>query len=535
MLISKFNKLIRNKFVWAIFAILVSLSMVGLFAPQPREARERRGDGLGTLFGEDVGRDAFVRTRLFVQSFQPVRGGEDVQRMVDEETWARLATLRYAENLGLRVSTAELVDTIQGDPSFQENGSFSMPRYQFLIEQQLGIPVGWFEEYIRQEILLDRVRELLEVSLWIPASELEENTARFTDTYDVAFVLVTPDEADVVVDDVGEEDARRVYAESAHTFEVPERRRVVYVKFPHAAHLDPEEISMRQIEARYESDPERFTYRDPEMDIILTQPLEEVADEIRQELAEQEAVAVASEHAMRLVDELSLADRDAAVGLGALADGMGQTVSTSAWFEVSGPVPEDVSAGAAFSQAAFRLSRTDFAQSFSFGIPGTNAVYVLQLHEVAEAYLPAFEDIQEDALALAREIAVEEAFRAHVDAVHARMSEALASGKGFADAAESEGLSLTEVKPFTLFDADPRDIPFFGDMAPDLLPLQTGELTPPVRTVEGTVIAYVRLREPGALEERLAIKPDVSRMMASGLEHVHFNSWTKAILEEARK
>jgi len=535
MLIGKFNKLIRNKFVWAIFAILVSLAMVGLFAPQPRDGREqRRGDGLGTLFGEDISREDFVRARMFVQSFQPIRGGEEVQRMVDEEAWGRLAAVRYAEKLGLRVSRSDLVEMIQRDPSFQENGIFNMQRYQFLVEQQLGVPVAWFEEYIRQEILLDRMRELLGASLWIPASELEENAARFTDSYEVAFVLIAPDE-DLEVADVAEEEARKVYAESPHLFMVPEQRRVVYVAIGHADHVDPEQISARQIEARYDADPSRFTYTDLETDIVLTQPLGDVADEIRMELAEQEAIALASEHAMRLVDELSLAEASAGMNLETIAGQLGLNVATSDWFQARGPVPDAISAGPAFLQSAFRLSSTDPAQSFSFSIPGTNAVYVMQLHDVAEEYLPGFEEVQSDALAVAREFAEEEAFQAHVQAVHTRIMTALREGQSFGDAVAREGLQVTEMKPFTLFDADPREIPFFGDLAPDLLPLQTGELTPPIDTVEGKVIAYVKLREVGALEERLAIKPDLTRMMTSGLENVHFNAWVAAILEEARK
>ncbi|MFU8780783.1 MAG: SurA N-terminal domain-containing protein [Kiritimatiellia bacterium] len=534
MLISKFNKLIRNKVVWAGFAILVSLSMVGLFAPQPRDGRENRREGFGTLFGESVSRDEFVRARLFVQAFQPMRGGEDVQQLVDEEAWARLAALRYGEQLGIRVLASELVDTIRQDRTFWENGVFSMPRYQFLVEQQIGVPVAWFEEYIRQELLLDRLRDLLGLSLWVPSSELEDNASRFTDTYEVSYVMVTPDE-DLAVAAVGEEAARVVYEDSPGMFIVPESRKVIYARFAHAEHIDLEQITMRQIEARYELDSERFVFTDPETDVVLTQPLAEVEDVIRQELAEQEALALSSEKAMALVDELSLVERGQAVSLAALAESMAVPVFTSDWFHVAGPEPEGISAGAAFVQAAFRLSRVDPAQSFSFSVPGTNAVYVLQLDDVREEYLPVFEDVKDAALALARQRAEEAAFTAYVQSVHTRISDGLREGLGFAALAEREGKALTEIKPFTLVDADPRDIPFFADLAPDLLPLQAGELTDAIQTTEGAVIAYLQSRVPGALDERLAIKPDLAQMMASGVENVHFQTWMQAVLEAARK
>ena len=534
MLISKFNKLIRNKVVWAVFAVVVSLSMVGFFAPQPRENREQRRDGIGSLFGEDVTREEFSRARLFAQSFQPMRGGEDVQRLVDEEAWRRLAALRYAEKLGLRVPASELIQTIQNDPSFQENGSFSMRLYQSLVEQQLGIPVSWFEEYIRQEILLDRLRDLLQTSLWIPASDLEENAARFTDTYEVAYVKI-PLDVELPGIEVGEEDARSVYASSAELFMVPEQRRVVYAAFRHADYIDREQITMRQIETQYELDPERFVDIDPDTGAERVRSLDEVADEIRTELAEQEAMSLASERAMQLVDELSLLDASAEVRLSVVAEQMGGGVSTSDWLQAAGPAPDATSAGAAFNRAAFRLSATDPAQSFSFSVPGTNAVYVMQLHEAAEEYLPDFEDVRGEALALARQFAEEEALQEYVTGVHARLRQRLRDGESFAAAAEAENLIVTEMKPFTLYDADPREIPFFGDLAPELLPLVTGEMTPPVSTVEGSVIAYVMNREPGSVQERLALKPDIARMMVSGLDGVHYHAWSEALLQEARK
>jgi len=535
MLISKFNKLIRNKFVWAVFAILVSLSMVGLFAPQPQDGGEPRRGELGTLYGEPVSREALMQARLFVQSFQPVRGGEEMQRLVDEEAWRRLAAIRFAENLGLQVSASALIETIQRDPSFQENGVFSLRQYTFLIEQQLGVPVSWFEEYMRQEILLDRMRGLLDASLWIPASELAENAARFTDTYEVSYVLVRPEEVELEMPEVGEEAARMAYTNTPDAFAVPEQRRVVYATFPAAGHLDPDLISERQIAARYDADPGRFVVSDSETDAVVTQSLEQASAEIRMELAHEEALAVASEKAMELVDALSLIEDVAALRLDSLAAEMDVSFATSGWFSAEGPVPEDVTAGDAFRQAAFRLSATDPQQSFSFGVPGSNAVYVLQLEDVVAAHVPPFEEVAEDALALARRQAEDAALQAHVEALHTRISTALAEGVAFAEAAAQVALPVTEIKPFTLADADPREIPFFGDLAPDLLPLQTGDLTPPIETVEGLVIAYLQNRVAGAPEERLALQPDIASMMSAGLEQIHFRAWAEAVLQEARK
>lgn len=535
MLISKFNKLIRNKFVWGAFAVIVSLSMVGFFAPQPEEARERRAAREGTLFGEDVTREEFSRARLFAQQFQPMRGGEDMESVVEDETWRRLALLRYAENLGMRVSNHEVIEAIQSDPAFSDNGTFNIDRYQFMIEQQLGIPVGWFEEYIRQEILLERMRNMLRASLWIPASDLEENAARFTDTYEVSYVKIPIDTDEVDEVDVGDEEARAVYDASPEMFLIPEKRRVLYTRVPHADFFDRDQITSRQIEIRYEADPDRYVEFDEETEQEHFLSLEEASDRIREELAQEEAEAMAAEEAMQLVDSLSLLDGDPSMQLPVVASEMGMGVSTSEWLQADGDVPENVSAGSEFLRAVFNLSATDPDQSFSFGITGTNAVYVTQLKDLEEEYVPDFAEVREDALAVARQQAQEDAFSDYVDALYARLVEHMKEGDmDFMAAAEAEGLTVTDIKPFNLYDADPRDIPFFGDLAPDLLPLETGEMTPPVSTVEGKVIAYVIEREAGSTQERLALKPDIADMMQSGLEDLHFTAWSDAILKDAR-
>ena len=532
MLITKFNKLIRNKFIWAIFAILVSLSMVGLFAPQPGGDSERHTDGPGTLFGEPVSREAFFMARAFAQSFQPTRGGEEAQKRIDEEAWRRLAMLRYARKLGLQVSDTELVESIRRDPSFAQDGVFSRQLYQQLVHQQLGIPVALFEDYIREEILINRLRDVLDTSLWIAASDLEENAARFTDTFSIAYVLLEQADHEIQVSDA---DALALYEEAPERFRQPEQRSVFYVAIEHDTFLDPARISDRQIEARYEANARRYTETDPETQVTRTRSLDEVADEIREELAMQEAMAAASEQAMRIVDELSLAEAADQMRLEQAAKPLHLIVQTSPMFEVTGQPPEGISAGRSFNQAAFRLSPTDPALSFSFSIPGTNAVYVLQLKDVVESHIPPFEQVAQSALEQAREAAQERAFSAQVDAMHQRIREAATDEEAFRAVAAELDLVITDIKPFALYDADPLDIPFFRDMAPEVLHRQTGEITHPIPTSEGTVIAYIIERTPGSFEERMAIKPDINRMMRDSLDHIHFTAWIDALLLQARQ
>ena len=136
MVIQKFNSLIRNKWVWGAFAIVVSAAFCfdDLFTTRERE--ERAAGDAGVLAGKPV--DA----KLFISLAEDVRGigrQRDWQRKgseVNREAWENYAVLELAERQGLTATDAEVQAAIRRDPSFQSNGAFSFARYQALLREK---------------------------------------------------------------------------------------------------------------------------------------------------------------------------------------------------------------------------------------------------------------------------------------------------------------------------------------------------------------------------------------------------------------
>jgi len=532
MLISKFNKLIHNKIVWAVFAVLVSLSMVGLFAPTGGPDGSESDGSVGTLFDKPVPRDELMRARLFVQAFQPSRGGEKDQQAVTEEAWGRLAIRRYATQLGLRVSNEELSETIARDPSFAVNGVFNRQRYQQLVEGQMRVPIRLFEDYLREEILLRKIQDLLASSLWISPYELEQSVSRFTDVFTIELVQAAPSNlvADVSVSD---EDCQLYYDQNPSQFEFPEQRSVLYVDWSVADIATTVNIPASQIQDAYDRDIEKYSSTDTNTMTVSYTPLEEVADQIRTEIASKEALTIAGEYAMQFLDDLSMLDYGDEVSIHSVAKKFGMNVSTSGLFSATGPVP-GIQAGQAFNDAAFQLDPGVPENTYSRAVIGDAGVYVLAWHTNQAAFLQPFADVKEKAEALAGEEARTRAFETRIEEIQDSLKQAIAAKTPFKEAAEALKLTVTALEPFSIYDAGPDKFPHFYELAPAVLTLSSGELSAPVRTRDGVLIVYVAQRVPGDPAEATALKPDINRMLKSGRMRMHFAAWSEHLLAKAR-
>ncbi len=532
MLISKFNKLIHNKIVWAVFAILVSLSMVGLFAPSVGQSGSESTGSAGTLFDKPVSREDLIKARLFVQGFQPSRSGEQEQQMVNDRAWSRLAICRYADDLGLVVSSEELGAAIARDPSFAVNGVFSRQRYQQLVESQMRVPLRLFEEYLREELLLRKVQDLLAGSLWIPPYELEQSVSRFTDLFTIDVVELVPSNlvAEVSVSDA---DVRNVYDRDPALFEAPEQRSVYYVEWFADELGNTINISDAQIQDAYDRDIEKYSITDTNTMTVSYTPLAEVSDQIRSSIAKKEGITMAGESAMQFLDDLGMLGYGDDVSIQSVAKKSGLTVMTSDFFTATTPVP-GVSAGFSFNQAAFRLDPQVPEKSYSGSVIGEDAVYVLAWHTNRPSFLQPFEEVAEKVKSIAIENAREKAFETKLTDIQEKLQQAIAAKEPFKSASGALNLTAATYGPFSIYNAGTNDFPHFSDLAPAVLTLSSGDLSEPVHLEDRVLIAHVAERVPGDKTEAVALKPDINRMLQSGRMRMHFAAWSDDLLSKAR-
>jgi len=77
---------------------------------------------------------------------------ETLKSLVDQELIAQ-----QADDLGIRVSDAEVADTIARSPQFQQDGKFDFDYYKRLVENGYGMGVPRFEDAWRRDMLRSKV------------------------------------------------------------------------------------------------------------------------------------------------------------------------------------------------------------------------------------------------------------------------------------------------------------------------------------------------------------------------------------------
>src|SRR5262245_54723961 len=231
----------RNWLKWSLG--LVCLAFVIFYIPdflRGTGADAASGDTIARVDGRDITAGEFRRTyQAQLQAYRSAYGGQMseqllkqlgieqqiLQQMVDER-----AALAEAARLGIRASDEEVRRRILTYPAFQENGAFiGEQRYlQLLRMQRPPMTAADFEDGIRRQLTIEKLRSSLTDWLSVSDKELEQEYRRRNDKVKLAVVSLT---ADSLRSQVTASDAEIASFFDAHkdAFKVPEKRKIRYL------------------------------------------------------------------------------------------------------------------------------------------------------------------------------------------------------------------------------------------------------------------------------------------------------------------
>ena len=439
MVIHQFNKLIRNKWVWGVFAIAISafFAFDFLVADLNRSSDEQaaRG-GAGTLGGEKVAAADFTTLADEIRGFGQQKDWKRDAGEVNRQAWETYAALKVAETDGLAATDADVQAAIRRDPSFQRNGAFSFAVYQLVLRQN-GFTPERFEAYLKRRITLSRIGQtVLASAAWASPMEVDQAVADMTDTLTVKVAKFeqTKAEADAVaVDEAG---LKKWYEDNKKTLELPERVKVRFVKFNAR---DPKvlakmTVSEDEMRDRYDVTADKYTTKDTN-GVETVKKFEEVKAEIEKELREIAAVQYFETNLNARVWGVK-----PAAGLSRLdeiAKEEGLTVETSGWFAADGSYKDgfmkratSVCPGAdGFLEAVAELDSSSEDLRYAV-VSSDKAVWLLEKAETSAKHLPDFAEAKEAIKAPALRDAKAEAFKKSVEAVAAKGAAAVTAVKG---------------------------------------------------------------------------------------------------------
>lgn len=527
MLITKFNKMIRNRVLWAVFAVIVVIAFVGAFSPGRGRDGESSDKGVGTLYGEPVDGRELAIARFYAAGMRDTGNlTSEIFEALTLNAWRRLAALRTAARLGLVATDEEVATAIHRDPSFAVNGVFSRDQYAKVIQTQWRFKdsVSIFETFLRQELTLRKLLGMVESTVWISPWELSYRVNNLTDKFTVQYVRLDSDafEGEPTID---EGKARDFFERNIELFRVPEKVSVRYVAYPFSNYLAEVTISEDEIVEYYDNNLKDYVIPGTNTDDGFL-PLEDVRDEIESMLTARETAFRAKDDATALVVALAPDRAGNAPFLDEAVAEYHLRVATSEFFDVSEDVPGLDDVGPEFNRAAFALDPDDPERYFSDALLGREAAYVLAVEARVESHLPEFEQVREEVMSLAVEEARDEAFVEHAQTVRERLQEGLAGGASFSNLLEGVSLNVATTVTFSAYETTTVEMEEdFGTLLPHVVSLQVGDVSEPLRMGPDLVLAYARQRDPADLGTLDVARMQVLSAMNRYRAELAFQGW----------
>ena len=439
MVILQFNRLIRNKWVWGVFAIIVGGAFAFDFLVDDLlrdDKSERNQVGVGTLDGKSIPASLFHNIAEELRGFGQNRDWRRKTSEVNREAWEVCAMLEAARRNGIEATDAEVAQAIRSDRSFQQNGQFSFALYQGLLRENSLTPER-FEEFLKRRLTMSKLAEsgVAGSAVWASPMEIDQAVNDMTDSFTVKVARFSQDkkEADAIkLDDAG---LKKWYDENSKSLELPERIKLRMVKFDATdtnvfAKLTVSEDALRD---HYDVTVDKYTSKDTN-GVEVVKKFDEVRDLVKKEVLQVEAVEFFTTNINSRAYGVKPAEGKSRLDEIAAEEGL--KVETSEWFSLDGAFKEgfmrsatQICPGAqAFNEVVAELDSE--SEDLRYGIVSSDkAVWLVEKAETSPAHTPTFDEAKDIIRPRALAAAKADAFKAKVEEIAKKGAEAvLASG-----------------------------------------------------------------------------------------------------------
>lgn len=483
----------RNASAWWIKAMFLAIVVVFVGWGVGSMGGES-GQFVARVNGETIGQVEFERAhrnmaRFYEDIYKGALTPEILKQMnlpartVEQLIAARLLR-QEAERLGLVATDTEARNAIAAMPAFQIDGILNKETYVRVLRAN-GLSPGEFEAAQRDEILADKLRDLVTAGVQVTDADVRPRFDHDNEKIDLFYVKIEPSQFTDQIE-LKEEDVKGYHEANSESFRVPDEVEIEYLLFPNA-HFEAD-IRLAEADAKEYYDGHQDEFRQEE---------QVRARHILIRLAEDADDAGKAEARTRADD--ALAKIKGGADFATLATEASEDSSASRGgdlgvFRRGLMVPE-------FEAAAFALEPGQVSEvvETQFGF------HIIKVEEKIPAGMRPFEDARLQIEAKlrsqkAQDLAREKADKGHVD---------LSAGKTLPDIAAAHGLEVRTAGPLAQ-----------GEVAPGVggtglvsagLSLEAAGPGPVVTVPEGMVIFRVTQKHPSHVPELAAIRQEVEK------------------------
>lgn len=152
-------------------------------------------------------------------------------QVLEEFAWNRLIQLYASKKQRIKVSDAELANYIQNLPIFKdETGNFSLQAYRRFLNA-IGVPEKEFEETLREDLLLDKLKQKVSAEVTVSEDEVREAWIRSQEKFKLSYYPIKY-ETFLPQISVDEEEIRDYYSKHKDELVIPKRVWLSFVIIP---------------------------------------------------------------------------------------------------------------------------------------------------------------------------------------------------------------------------------------------------------------------------------------------------------------
>lgn len=234
-----------------------------------------------------------MREALGAQARPEMFEGAEFRTAVLEGMIQERLLQRAADASGLRVSDAQLQAVIAGQPEFQENGAFSLSRYQSLL-RTAGMNETMYQERVRTELALSQVQSAFTAGTIMPASVVDR-VVRVIEQQREASQLVVSSEAFLKQVTLEPGAVQKFYEANRKEFEIPEQVRVEYLVLSQAALAAQLSVTPQEVRAYFDENAAQFRGAEERQASHILVRVAAGADEKIRAAARERATAIADQ------------------------------------------------------------------------------------------------------------------------------------------------------------------------------------------------------------------------------------------------
>lgn len=330
--------------------------------------RNRMQSQLGDYFSTLMGDPAYV------QQFRR----NVLDRMVND-----LLIQQRAEELGMRISDAQVRQTILSMPEFQRDGAFDNEQYNMLL-RRAGMTPDMFAESMRTDLLRQQFLIAIQGSDFALSNELTALTKLEQQQRDIRTLTLNVAEFTKNVD-VSDDEAKAFYEQNPQMYMRPDQVKAAYIELSGDNLKNTLTVSDEDAKAYYEEHKSKFGTAEQRLarHILVQGKGSEAKAKAEQLLAQLKSGADFAELAKTSSDDTF----------------SGQEGGKLDWFERGVMDP-------AFEEAAFALQKGDISDV----VESDFGYHIIKLDDIKAPQVKAFADVRDEILAEVREQRAAEAF-----------------------------------------------------------------------------------------------------------------------------